>query len=85
LRRSDGQGRIAACEILLVTLKAREVIREGDRYAELHDIIDAGAAQGMCVFDARIAELLAAGHISREVALANASNRAELERRLTMG
>lgn len=85
VRRSDGKARLPVCEILLVTHKVREVVKDPKRYGEIRDIIDQGRDQGMLGMDSQIAELLRSGRISRETAIASASNRAELERRLTMG
>lgn len=59
----DGQGRVAAHEILVGTHAVRNLIREG-KTAQMYSSIQTGAAAGMQTLDQSLAELLRRGLIS---------------------
>jgi twitching motility protein PilT len=84
LLRSDAAGLIPAVEALLATSLVREAIREGGaRVQELkHYMETAGADLGMHTFDQYLYRLHEAQRISLDTALGNATNRADLERRI---
>ena len=80
LPRADGKGRSAACEVMVVTPTIRDLIIDGDRMPEIKDYISEGKEQyGMQTFDQHLKELVAAGDVSYEVALANSSNPNDFE------
>ncbi len=75
LPRADGQGQIAAVEVLLFPPEVRAVIRNRNRAGELHSILEAGHEEhGMQSFDQHLKQLVDDGVISRETAQAAASD-----------
>jgi len=82
LMRADAAGLIPAVEALLATTTVRELIREA-KVNELRTYMDgAGADLGMHTFDQYLYRLHEIKRIGLDVALANATNRADLERRI---
>src|SRR5262245_2319290 len=72
---ADGRGRVAALEIMRVTPRIRELVEDKDRTKELYDAISEGhISYGMQTFDQALMALLAAGYISYEEALRQATN-----------
>jgi twitching motility protein PilT len=74
-----GNGRVAACEVLVGTAAVRNLIRE----AKTHQIpmtMSTGAQHGMCTLDQALAELVRSGAIDRETAASFARLPEELER-----
>lgn len=67
-------GRIAACEILLVTPPVRTAIRE-DKLHQINSIIQTSRGEGMQTRDQHLQELVEAGKISLEMALKHAVDR----------
>ncbi len=85
LMRADATGLIPAVEGLLATSTVRELIRDGTKVGELKGYMEtAGADLGMHSFDQYLYKLHEAKRISLDTALANATNRADLERRIMM-
>jgi twitching motility protein PilT len=85
LMRSDATGLIPAVEALLATSTVRELIRDGSKINELKTYMEtAGSDLGMHSFDQYLYRLHEAKRISLDTALANATNRADLERRIMM-
>jgi twitching motility protein PilT len=85
LVRADATGLIPAVEALLATSTVRELIRDGSKIAELKGYMEtAGADLGMHSFDQYLYKLHEQKRISLDTALANATNRADLERRIMM-
>jgi twitching motility protein PilT len=83
LPRADGQGRVAALEIMIATSTIRDLIRDRARVAEIRDYIEEGRDQyGMQSFDQHLMDLVESGAVSFEVARAAASNPADFELRL---
>jgi twitching motility protein PilT len=85
LMRADATGLIPAVEALLATSTVRELIRDGTKITELKGYMEtAGADLGMHSFDQYLYKLHETKRISLDTALANATNRADLERRIMM-
>jgi twitching motility protein PilT len=85
LMRADATGLIPAVEALLATTTVRELIRDGSKVNELRNYMDqAGADLGMHSFDQYLYRLHETKRIGLDTALANATNRADLERRIMM-
>jgi twitching motility protein PilT len=85
LMRADATGLIPAVEALLATSSVRELIRDGSKINELKGYMEnAGADLGMHSFDQYLYRLHETKRISLDSALANATNRADLERRIMM-
>ncbi len=78
LPKSDGKGRVPAFEILVCHSGVKNVIREGKTH-QLYTLIQTGNGQGMKLLDASLAELVIAGTVSFEDAIAKSSNPAEFE------
>ena len=62
-------GRVAACEVLLMTGRVREAIRDPDSGAGLTEIIADGAYYGMQTFDQALFAHVRSGRVSVEDAL----------------
>lgn len=77
LPRRDGNGRVAAFEIMLANSGIRNMIREG-KEKNLHSAIQTGGGQGMWTLDQHLLQLYREGTISAEVALANANDPASV-------
>jgi twitching motility protein PilT len=73
LPRADKKGRALAIEILLATPAVRGLIRKGD-LAQLYDVLQTGASQGMIAKDSSIRSLYQRGLITRETALSYMRN-----------
>ncbi len=81
--RSDGAGRIAACEIMISTQTVRESIIDPEKTRRLRDVIAAGGSQyGMQTFDQHLFELMSDGVISQQDAMGWASNPDDFSLRL---
>ncbi len=65
----DGQGRVAVCEILRMTGRARDMIMDPEQTGRLPEVITEGAYYGMQTFDQALLGLYQAGRIRLEDAL----------------
>ena len=80
----QGGGRVAALEILKSTMRTRDYIVKGESEGRsLTDAMHDGSVDGMQTFDDEIEKLWQAGTISKETALAYATNPTNLALRLT--
>lgn len=84
LPKASGQGRAAACEVLISTPAVRNLIREGKTH-QLYTVMQTGAQLGMQTMNASLAYLVRKGDITRELALRRTSGREDLERLLSGG
>ena len=84
LPRKNGQGRVVAAEVMIVTSTIRDLIAEGN-IAEIRDYMADGAQYGMQTFDQHLAELVNTGEIDFEVAKGAATNPADFELGFRMG
>ncbi len=83
LPRADGQGRVLAAEILLMTPEVRDVVGDPGRLAELRQTLADGRAEhGTQTFDQHLADLVISGQVSFEVALTLATNSLDFELQL---
>ena len=78
LLRSDGAGRIPACEILVTTPTVREFIRSG-RVEQMPSAIHDGAMYGMQTFTQALYQRYRQGEVDLEEALRYADNPEELQ------
>ena len=80
------EGRVAAIEVFLKTPYLTELIARGE-LANLKDVMKRGGEAGMQTFDQALFDLVAAGKISPDEALAHCDSRTDLSLRirLTMG
>jgi twitching motility protein PilT len=66
---ADGNGRVAVCEILRVTGRARDMITDPDQTDRLREVITEGEYYGMQTFDQALLKHYQAGNVSMEDAL----------------
>jgi twitching motility protein PilT len=79
LPTADGQGRIAACEVLVPTPAVRNLIREGKTH-QIYSALQTGGQYGMQTMDSALAQLVREQKITRELAEARSSSPEELRR-----
>ncbi len=80
LKRADGKGRAAALEVMIVTATIRDLILDANRTAEIRDYIADGREQyGMQTFDQHLMDLVQAGTVDYDNAVAHASNPSDFE------
>lgn len=77
VRRCDGDGRVAAMEILLATQRVRELVKRGD-IETLKSTMRGGADDGMQTFDMALYNLQQEGVIDLDTAIAAADSPADL-------
>jgi twitching motility protein PilT len=70
----DGSGRVAVCEILRMTGRARDMIMNPDETGNLREVIKEGEYYGMQTFDQALLKHYQAGRVSMEDALKIASS-----------
>ena len=68
--RADGGGRVAALEVLVANKAVGNLIRENKSF-QIRSILQTGGAQGMCLLDASLEELVKAGTIQIDEARRN--------------
>jgi twitching motility protein PilT len=66
--RADGQGRVPALEVLVATKAVSALIRE-DKTFQVRSILQTQAAQGMCLLDSSLMNLVKAGTVTKAHAL----------------
>ena len=73
--KADGNGRVAAIEILKSTMRTREYIEKGESEGKsLLDAMEQGDTEGMQTFDGVIENYIREGLVTKEMALPYASN-----------
>ncbi|HEY3413906.1 MAG TPA: PilT/PilU family type 4a pilus ATPase [Armatimonadota bacterium] len=77
VNRADGNGRIAAVEVLTATQRVRDQIKKGEIDA-LKSTMRVNQEEGMQTFDMSLFDLQDAGLITKETAIANADSPADL-------
>jgi twitching motility protein PilT len=83
LPKKDGVGRVAAVEVMIVTAAIRELILDKDHIESIRDFIADGREQyAMQTFDQHLTDLVHAGEVEFEVALAAATNPHDFELQL---
>ncbi len=81
LPRADGEGRVAAMEVMLANTAIRNSIREGKTY-QIPSILMTNRAEGMQTMDNAIIKLYGEGKISRDVAYSFAQDKDVLKRKI---
>ena len=80
LPRKDGNGRLPAAEIMVVTSTIQDAIREPERIDEIADFIAEGREQyGSQTFDQHLMDLVASDEVAFDVAKSAANNPADFE------
>src|SRR5690554_3766491 len=82
VKRSSGQGRVVATEVLVGTHAVANLIREGKTY-QVHSAMQAGRDLGMHTMDQHLADLVNTGQISYESAMEKAHDLEVLKRLVT--
>jgi twitching motility protein PilT len=77
--RADGSGRTAITEVLTMTGRVNDLIRNPQREARLTEVISQGSYYGMHTFDQALCELVLAGTVTIEDALRHATRPTDLE------
>ena len=70
----DGSGRVAVAEILVMTGRVRDMIKNPDETHRLHEVIQEGEYYGMQTFDQALLGHLQAGRITMDEALKAATH-----------
>ena len=79
LPRKDGQGRVAAIEILKSTMRTRDYVVNGERDGQsLKDAMHDGELEGMQHFDGILEKMVREGVISKATAIGYATNAGNL-------
>jgi twitching motility protein PilT len=76
---TDGQGRVAAVEVLICTPAVRNLIREGKTH-QIYSSMQAGGRYGMQTMDMALAQHIKAGKISQQVGFERCHDPEELQR-----
>jgi twitching motility protein PilT len=85
LPRPDGNGRVVAAEILIVTPAVRDMIADGRRISEIRDYIADGRDQyGMQTFDQHLADLVQSGEVTFDIAMAATTNPSDFDLKMRM-
>jgi twitching motility protein PilT len=85
LPRKDGSGRLAACEVMVVTGTIRDCIEDPARTHEIPDLIEEGREQyGSQSFDQHLMDLVRSDQVDFEVAKANANNPADFDLKMNV-
>ena len=79
LKTTDGQGRIAACEVMVATSGIRNLIREGKTH-QMYSALQAGKSHGMVTMDQSLATLVKNGKVTYEAALERCNQVADFKR-----
>src|SRR6266550_3909415 len=77
LPTADGQGRVAALEILLPDDAVRNLIRQG-KVEQVYSVMQTGTAKGMQTMEQSLADLITRGVVELEVGLTRSSRPAQL-------
>jgi twitching motility protein PilT len=81
LKRADGKGLVAAFEVMVATPAVCNLIREGKTY-QLSQMLQTGIGQGMITMNQSLANLVSAGLVSGEQAMAKSPDPKELRQLL---
>jgi twitching motility protein PilT len=80
LPKAQGEGRVAAVEVMIATPMIKDLIREGTRLTEIRDFIADGRDQyGSQTFDQHLGDLVTSGAVLFETALAASTRPADFE------
>jgi twitching motility protein PilT len=74
VQRAGGDGRVAVCEVLVVTGRVQDLILNPQETGRLTEVIAEGSYYGMQTFDQALLKHVMAGNLTEEVALETASS-----------
>ncbi len=75
----DGQGRVAAAEIMIATPGIRNLVREG-KVHQIYSAMQAGGRYGMQTMDMALAQHVKAGRVTQQMAFERCHDAEELQR-----
>ena len=78
LATADGQGRIAACEILIPDDAVRNLVRQG-KVEQIYSVMQTATSRGMQTLEQALAELVMRGVVTLDVARGASSRRDQLD------
>lgn len=85
LPKKDGQGRVVACEVMLVTGTIQECILDSDRMHEIRDLIEEGReVNGSMSFDQHLMDLVRQDQVTFEIAKAAATNPGDFDLKMNV-
>src|SRR3954452_10077441 len=74
VRTADGKGRVATCEIMVMTGRVRDMIKDPEQTGRLTEVISEGAYYGMQTFDQALLGHVQSGRVAMDEALRNATS-----------
>jgi twitching motility protein PilT len=74
VQRAGGDGRVAVCEVLVVTGRVQDLILNPQETGRMTEVIAEGEYYGMQTFDQALLKHVLAGNLTEEVALETASS-----------
>jgi twitching motility protein PilT len=74
VERADGAGRIAACEVMVVTGRVQDLILNPEETGRITEVISEGSYYGMQTFDQSLLTHVVAGSVSVQTAMEVASS-----------
>jgi twitching motility protein PilT len=74
VQRASGDGRVAVCEVLVVTGRVQDLILNPQETGRMTEVIAEGEYYGMQTFDQALLKHVLAGNLTEEVALETASS-----------
>src|SRR5256884_1765558 len=74
VRRADGEGRVACCEVLRMTGRVRDMIMMPEETGKLCDVVAEGAYYGMQTFDQALLKHVQSGRVTMEEAMRAATS-----------
>ena len=72
--RADGDGRVAVCEVMVVTGRVQDLILNPQETGRITEVISEGSYYGMQTFDQALLDHVVAGQITEEIAFEVASS-----------
>src|SRR6476620_6145027 len=83
--RAEGGGRIAACEVMVVTGRVKDLILQPNETGKISEVISEGAFYGMQTFDQDLLKHVQAGRVSEAIAMDTASSPHDFKLMLAAG
>jgi twitching motility protein PilT len=74
VQRAGGQGRVAICEVLVVTGRVQDLILNPTETGRISEVIAEGSYYGMQTFDQALLEHVMAGNVTEETAMEAATS-----------
>jgi twitching motility protein PilT len=74
VQRAGGDGRVAVCEVLVVTGRVQDLILNPQETGRITEVISEGEYYGMQTFDQALLKHVMAGNLTEEIALETASS-----------